>query len=112
MSADDVRATLAEETIMLDIMIGCLQSVDHNRFSQPMGKFIGASWLRFLRERRHAGVQLQKMDDAGLLADLTEERKQIEKYIAQTKGAPPFVEQWESFLRCEKGILDDLIKMI
>ena len=112
MSANDVRATLAEESILLDIMIGCLQTVDENRLKNKLAREIRTSWIRFLRERRHAGVTLQQMNvDAELLADLTQERGQVDEYVRITKDPRDFCEQWDEFLKCEESLLDDLIKL-
>ena len=112
MSAKDVKKILAEETIMLDIMIGCLQNIDSGRFSHQHSKFIHKSWIRFLRERRHASVELQGMKPKALLADLGRERSQVNKYIGTAKSPRNFCEQWDEFLNCEKEILNKLIKLL
>ena len=112
MSAADVKEILADETIMLDIMIGCLQQIDTQKFSHNHSKFIHDSWIRFLRERRHAGVQLQTMKSNALLADLKKERKQVGAYIKCTPFPRKFCEQWDEFLMCEKKILNKLIKLL
>lgn len=110
MTTQEVRETLENEGGLLDHMIECAESFDGSKFTKQ-GMFIQKSWVRFLGERRSANVTLQNLDDAALRKDLEAELAQVEKYVEETDDSYKCTEQWGTFLRCERDILEYLINL-
>jgi len=112
MSADDVRATLAEERKIINKMMDCLNQIDKSTLAQREARYILESWKRFLCERRGAGEDLEKMNDTDLFDDLTREGEQIDEYIKITpptsKPQLAYREEWKNFLVCEYDIIERL----
>ncbi len=110
MTTQEVRETLGNEGELLDHMIAYAESFDGSKFTKQ-GMFIQKSWVRFLGERRSANVTLLKSNDVDLRKDLEAELVQVKKYVKETDDSPNFTEQWGTFLRCERDILEYLINL-
>ena len=111
MSADVVRETLRNEAELLDQMIKFVQSVKAEGFTRQ-ARIIQDSWARFLGERKASNEQLSKANDEELLQDLQKELAQVEQYVVVTRTHPEYTESWEAFVKCERDILEALIRKI
>jgi len=111
MSAEQVRKTLKQEAELLGQMIKFVESVETKGLT-TRAEVVQRSWARFLGERKQNNEALAKTADAELLADLGEELNQVKCYIVQTRTHPDYTETWETFLKCERDILEVFIRKI
>jgi uroporphyrinogen-III synthase len=111
MSADVVRETLKNEAELLDQMMKFVKDVKGDSFTRQ-AQIIQESWARFLGERKESSEQLSKASDEVLLQDLQQELAQVEQYVVVTRTHPEYTEQWEKFVKCERDILEALIRKI
>jgi len=111
MTADAVRETLRNEADLLGRMIKFVNEADNSGFTKQ-AQIIQTSWARFLGERKHSNETLAKASDESLLKDLEQELAQVQAYVIQTRTHPEYTETWEAFLRCERDILEALIRKI
>ena len=111
MSAEIVRETLKTEAELLGRMIEFVRSVDNSGFTKQ-AEIIQHSWARFLGERKDSSERLSQADDKELLYDLHNELSQVQRYIEVTRTHPDYTEDWEAFVKCERDILEALIRKI
>lgn len=111
MSADVVRETLKNEAELLDQMIKFVKGVKGDSFTRQ-AQIIQESWARFLGERKASNEHLSKVGDEELLRDLEQELGQVQHYIGVTRTHPEYTETWETFVKCERDILEALIRKI
>jgi hypothetical protein len=103
--------TLKQEADLLGRMIKFVEDTETKGLT-TQAEVIQRSWARFLGERKLSNETLAKTGDAELLADLTEELAQVQCYIGETRTHPDYTETWEVFLKCERDILEALIRKI
>jgi len=111
MSAGIVRETLKNEADLLGQMIKFVNSVKTEGFTRQAA-LIHGSWARFLGERKASNDHLSTVGDEELLRDLEQELCQVQQYIDVTRTHPAYTETSEAFVKCERDILEALIRKI
>ncbi|NNJ74701.1 MAG: hypothetical protein HKP56_06030 [Anderseniella sp.] len=108
MTAKEVKQTLKDEAELLEHMIKVVNDFDGSGFTNQ-AQVIKDSWARFLGDRCETNRSLVKVGDYELVKDLTEEMRQVEQYVKATSPTKDYTETWETFLTCERDILQKLV---
>ena len=114
MTPEEVRKTLRNETGLLGALIGATDSYEGGAFFTKQAGYIKDSWKRYLSDRANTNDDLAdptKYSDRRMLDALQEELDQIEKYIAVHDRQNEGLEEWITFLECERDILRYLLCM-
>lgn len=112
MTPDEVRKTLRNETGLLGALIGQAKSYEGGEFFTKQARYIQESWMRYLSDRANTNDDLAdpaKYSDKEMLDALEEELDQIERYICVHDRANDGLEEWITFLECERDILRYLL---